>query len=165
MRSMADMGVNRLALKAASNARLTSTGYSFSGSSILPHTAQATSSSAPATDQRAGRDRRKAGTRAATASNSSSASQRGSTRSWPNQMASGYSTVRTAETTFKNIESGRRLRHAGQRVDDVADGADGLEHFRLQALACQLFQLDREVDSVDAVDVEVLVQVQIGRAS
>src|SRR5678815_5240966 len=47
--------------------------------------------------------------------------------------------------------------------DDVADGAHAPELVGLDALAGHFLQLDDEVDRVDAVEVEVAIQVGLGR--
>ena len=88
-RSIREGPDTREAPNAASMAALTSTGYSLSGSTAFDATATATSSSAPAALQRAAWFSLSVGRRVAAVSNSSAASQRGSMRSWPSQIASG----------------------------------------------------------------------------
>jgi len=55
------------------------------------------------------------------------------------------------------------MHHAMHYVNHVLHGTHGLECFRLQATAEQRFQLDDQVNGIDAVDVQILTQLGIER--
>src|SRR5262245_46225072 len=52
---------------------------------------------------------------------------------------------------------------SAERIDDVLNRAHALENFGLEPLAGELFQFDCQVDRVDAVDIEIAVQVRLER--
>src|SRR6218665_1125192 len=69
-------------------------------------------------------------------------------------MTARISTLGLQRSAF----DGRILDQALQRVDDVLQGAHGLEGLGVQLLADQRLELHDQVDRVDAVDVQVFVE-------
>ena len=61
------------------------------------------------------------------------------------------------------MASALRRQQRFDRTDHVADRAHRLELFRLDTAAGHFLQFDREVDSVDAVEIEVFEQMRFGR--
>jgi flavin reductase (DIM6/NTAB) family NADH-FMN oxidoreductase RutF len=47
---------------------------------------------------------------------------------------------------------------SGECVYNVLNRANAFKNFRLQPLAGKLFELDREIDGIDAIDVKIRVQ-------
>src|SRR4030095_8609178 len=55
------------------------------------------------------------------------------------------------------------LQKSTERIDDVLNRAHALEDLRLKPLSGELFEFDSKVDRVDAVDIEIAVQIRLQR--